>query len=495
MTPSKDQDSVPQNESLDEVKEDVKVHVVDLFDSLRVFLISLVSIKEEIDYDGAPERIEEGIKFQGFNVWVLIFSIFIASIGLNSNSTAIIIGAMLISPLMGPIVGIGFSLGTNRFGLLKRSLLNFIIMVSVGLITSWLYFLLTPLDKADTEILARTSPTILDVLVAVFGGLAGAIAGMRKTTGLTVIPGVAIATALMPPLCTVGYGIATFQMEFAFGAMYLFLLNSVIISVATTVFVRFARFPLHTFVNKRKERKAKLIITVSMILLIVPSIWFFISATQKSIFEVNANQYVDEVIAPPNCFIIAKNIQFRTDSIPKIEVLLGGATVPDSLITDWKLQLANYKIPETELVIIQDVHDELLSEQIKDLKESSNEMLEINKTSLNEVIIENRLKMQEKDSIISSLMSNIAERDSLVIAYHQIGNELKTMYSGIDKLAFTKLVEENDTTDKVQIIPTLLITWNRKVSSSTKRIRLKKIRTWLPIRTQIPNIQVRQYYP
>lgn len=493
MKPTNNTEPEEHPVELSEEKQDVRERVNSLVHALQAFVFSMVSIREEIDYEGSPERIEEGIKFRGFNVWVLIFSIFIASIGLNSNSTAIIIGAMLISPLMGPIVGVGFSLGTNRFGLLKRSFSNFFIMVMVALFTSWFYFLLTPLDKADTEILARTSPTILDVLVAVFGGLAGAIAGMRKKNGLTVIPGVAIATALMPPLCTVGYGIATWQPEFAFGAMYLFLLNSVIISVATTVFVRFARFPLYTFVNKRKERKAKIWIFIFTVLLIGPSIWFFVTATQKSIFETNASHFLEQVTKQPNSFVISKNITYKTDSIPRIEILFGGKTIADSTISNWESKLFEYDIPATELVIIQDIHDEQLSATIRDLEQNSNNQVEQNKSVLNALMAEKEDENARKDSIINSLAFAIAYRDSISMEYKQISAELHAMYSGIDKLAFGKVTE--DSKGMIQTMPVLFVNWSNKVGVSTRRIRTKKIQEWLPVRAQDSTIVVRQYTP
>jgi uncharacterized hydrophobic protein (TIGR00271 family) len=492
MKPNKDNQNQDQ-ETLDEVKHEVKDKVTGLYSSLKDFLMSLVSVKSEIDYEGSPKRIEEGIKFQGFNVWVLIFSIFIASIGLNSNSTAIIIGAMLISPLMGPIVGVGFSLGTNRFELLKRSFMNFVIMVTVSLITSWLYFLLTPIDKADTEILARTAPTILDVLVAIFGGLAGAIAGTKKAQGLTVIPGVAIATALMPPLCTVGYGLATLQMDFAFGAMYLFTLNSIIISISTTVFVRLIGFPIHTFVNKRKERKAKIIISVSMIVLIVPSIFFFINATRKTFFESAANRFILEEIHSPNSFVITENIQFSANQNPKIEVLMGGKTIGDSVIGEWINSLVEYDLENTELYIIQDVHDELLSDKIRELEQSSSSQNEENKSSFNAMMLENRIELSNKDSMIQALTNKIEERDSMMIDYQQISAEIKSMYSGINTMAFGDVIE--NTGEQVDTIPTLFINWSRKIGASTKNARIKKLKEWLPVRTHNAHIRVKQYYP
>ncbi|HAP70095.1 MAG TPA: TIGR00341 family protein, partial [Flavobacteriales bacterium] len=204
---------------------------------------------------------------RGYVVWILICSIFIASIGLNLNSTAVIIGAMLISPLMAPILAIGLSVGTNDWDTLKRALKNFGVMVVVALMTSTLYFLITPLQEAQPELLARTSPTFLDALIAIFGGLAGIIGISRRSRG-NVIPGVAIATALMPPLCTAGYGLANGQWSFFFGAFYLFTLNSIFIAGATFIIVRYLKFPLVSFVNSDTEKKVKRYMLAFVILVI-----------------------------------------------------------------------------------------------------------------------------------------------------------------------------------------------------------------------------------
>lgn len=194
-------------------------------------------------------NIDNGVVFRGTNLWVLIFAIFVASLGLNVNSTAVIIGAMLISPLMGPIMGIGLGMGINDLVLLKRAINNFAIATGVALTTSTLFFLLSPLNDAHSEILARTSPTIYDVLIAFFGGFAGIVATSSKQKG-NVIPGVAIATALMPPLCTAGYGLATLQLQFFYGAFYLFIINTVFIALATFIIVRLLHFPYKHFQNK-----------------------------------------------------------------------------------------------------------------------------------------------------------------------------------------------------------------------------------------------------
>lgn len=483
----------PNSKDLSGAKKEVKEKVSNLYDSLKTFLISLVSVKDEIDYHQTHLRIEDNIKFQGFNVWVLICSIFIASIGLNSNSTAIIIGAMLISPLMGPIVGIGFSLGTNRFDLLKRSVLNFVIMMLVALITSTMYFFLTPLDKADTEILARTAPTILDVLVALFGGLAGAISLTKKNKGLTVVPGVAIATALMPPLCTVGYGLATWQPEFAFGAMYLFLLNSVIISISTTVFVRIVQFPLHTFVDQKVEKRAKVLITLFLIVLIVPSVLFFVSATRKSYFDTNATNFVQNEIYQANSFIISQDISFNKRENSTIIILMGGEMVPDSTLNKWELTLMDYGLTGTDLIIQQDVHNEHLSDKIRELERSSMELNEINKTRLNAMIIENRIELRRMDSIIKDGQVSPELTDSMQLDFGQICAEIETMYTGVKKVAYGEVAEYQE--NRIDTVPVIFINWDRRLATTTKNKQVIEMRKWLRVRTHNPHIEIRQYLP
>ena len=487
------ENSDPNSKDLSGAKDEVKEKVLNLYDSLKIFLTSLVSVKSEIDYHETHLRVEDNIKFQGFNVWVLICSIFIASIGLNSNSTAIIIGAMLISPLMGPIVGIGFSLGTNRFNLLKRSVLNFVIMMIVALITSWMYFFLTPLDKADTEILARTSPTILDVLVALFGGLAGAISVTKKNKGLTVVPGVAIATALMPPLCTVGYGLATWQPEFAIGAMYLFLLNSIIISISTTVFVRVVQFPLHTFVDQKLEKRAKVFITLFLIVLIVPSVMFFVSATRKSYFDANATQFVKHEINHANSFIISQEIAFGKGENSQIIILLGGELVPDSTVSEWENTMENYNLGGTDLIIQQDVHNEHLSDKIKELEKNSIELNEVNKNRLNAMIIENRIELHRIDSLMLERQTIEPENDTMKTDFKQICLEIETTYSGVEKVAYGEVFEFEE--NSIDTIPVLFINWNRRLATKTKNKQVENMKKWLQVRTHNPRIQIKQYLP
>ena len=201
-------------------------------------------LREDTDYEATVDYISKSVVFRGMNVWILVFAIIVASVGLNVNSTAVIIGAMLISPLMGPISGIGLAIGILDDDLLRKSLKNLGIMVLISLVASTFYFLISPLGDAQSELLARTRPTIFDVFIAFFGGLAGIVAISRKSQSITVISGVAIATALMPPLCTAGFGLATLQLKYFFGAFYLFFLNSFFIALATFLTVKYLRYPL-----------------------------------------------------------------------------------------------------------------------------------------------------------------------------------------------------------------------------------------------------------
>ena len=228
------------------------------FEDLKEFMSGRFSLEEDkAQRDEVVATVEKGVVFRGVNLWVLIFATMIASLGLNVNSAAVIIGAMLISPIMGPIMGVGLSLGINDFDLLKKSLRNFTLMFIVAIITSTVYFFISPLGDARSELLARTVPTTYDVLIALFGGLAGIVAQSRRDRTSTVIPGVAIATALIPPLCTAGYGLATGQFRYFLGAFYLFFINSVFIALATYLMVRFLKYEKKAFLDPVKERNVR----------------------------------------------------------------------------------------------------------------------------------------------------------------------------------------------------------------------------------------------
>ena len=258
------------------------------------YLRQLADLREHIDTDAAARQIQSGIWFKGPNVWILAFSIIIASVGLNVNSTAVIIGAMLVSPLMGPIIGIGLSIGTDDMDLLKNAAKNLLVMVIISLIVSSLYFLVSPLRQNNpTELLARTSPTIYDVLIAFFGGCAGIIENARKEKG-TVLSGVAIATALMPPLCTAGYGLSHLNFHYFFGAMYLFLINGIFITIATYIFVRYLHFKKHSEGDFAGDNRRRRLASALLVAFIVPSVISAIVMIRDNNFERKVDSFIQE---------------------------------------------------------------------------------------------------------------------------------------------------------------------------------------------------------
>lgn len=287
---------------------------------------------EREDYATIHDTIERDMVFRGTNLWILIFAIFIASIGLNVNSTAVIIGAMLVSPLMGPIIGMGYGAATYDFSLLRRAAGNFTFAVVTSLVTSTVYFSITPLYEAHSELLARTSPSFYDVLIALFGGLAGIVAMTSKRKG-NVIAGVAIATALMPPLCTAGYGLATLNGEFFFGALYLFTINTVFIGIATLLTTRFLRFPVREQVDDRHKVLANRWATGIVVLTVIPSIVFGYRLVKKDEFLRNVNRFVRTVTIVEGAYLL-KN---ETDPSRKtITLIYGGRELTD----DQKRQIA-----------------------------------------------------------------------------------------------------------------------------------------------------------
>lgn len=280
-------------------------------------------MNDQIDIEAASVAIRNGIYFKGQNVFILACAIIIASVGLNLNSIPVIIGAMLISPLMGPILGLGLGLGTNDLPLLKDAAKNFGIMVAISIIASTIYFILSPLNPAQqTELLARTNPTIYDVLIAFFGGSAGMLENTRKEKG-TVLSGVAIATALMPPLCTVGYGIANWQWTFVAGALYLFLINSIFIALAAVLVIKYLRFPIVGSSDETKRKKTNRIIATVMVLIIIPSILSAINIVKQSNFDRSVDTLVENNKVLGKSYIFNYTVHHNS-KLPTVDIFVAG---------------------------------------------------------------------------------------------------------------------------------------------------------------------------
>ena len=318
-------------------------------DYIRRTIRYYANIYDHIDTDDAAQRIKSSIWFRGPNVWILAFSIIIASVGLNVNSTAVVIGAMLISPLMGPIIGVGLAIGTNDLDLLKLAFKNLLVMVAISLLASTLFFLLSPLNLTNpTELEARTSPTVFDLLIALFGGLAGILENSRKERG-TVLAGVAIATALMPPLCTAGYGLSCLNMHYFLGAMYLFIINSVFIILATYLMVKYLRFRTVTGLDPKLAARRRHLMTTLIIIVIIPSVISFIGLVRDNNFEQKVQSFVAENKLVSRSYIY--DYRIYKDHGRKVELLLTGEPLSFEAQTALFASARSHKIKDNQLIV------------------------------------------------------------------------------------------------------------------------------------------------
>lgn len=416
---------------------------------------------EKEDYDNVSINIRNGIDFKGTNLWILIFAIFIASLGLNVNSTAVIIGAMLVSPLMGPIMGLGFGMAINDLELLKKSLHSYFFAAGVGLATSTVFFLLSPINEAHSEILARTAPTIYDVLIALFGGLAGILATSSKLKG-NVIPGVAIATALMPPLCTAGYGLATLQFQYFFGAFYLFFINTVFIALATLITIRFLKFPYKQMLKKEDGVKAKRIVWVVVIVTVLPSLYFGYDLVQQNKFEKMANKFIEVEAVFPNDYLLRKHIDSKNQTI---SLTYGGEIISKTEIDKLKSKLINYNLENIQLEIRQGFA--YLNDDVQD--KQSNQLT---------------VALDEKDNELRLLHAKLDSISSQNVLGNQIFKEIKALHPTIESFSFQKSKLYTDTVQQA--------VWIGIVNSRTKFDKKNKseIEDWLRVRINTENIKI-----
>ncbi|MEB8330036.1 DUF389 domain-containing protein [Flavobacteriaceae bacterium KMM 6897] len=468
----------------DDSGKEVKKDFQGLLESSKKFLSELLDIRNNTDQEATKDSIIADIPFKGHTSWILICSIFIASVGLNANSTAVVIGAMLISPLMGPILGMGLSLAINDIDTLRRSLKNFGVMVVLSVITAFLFFYFFPLKDQSSELLARTEPDIRDVLIAFFGGLALVIARAKKGTIASVIFGVAIATALMPPLCTVGFGLAIGNFAFAYGAMYLFTINTIFIGLATFLVIRLLRFPMVRYVNSHRRRLIARIASVVAILVMIPASITFYNALQKSLFRKDADQFVVEKIAPykfkgEGRFLDnLTTMEYNKGKDPKIEVVfMGNETVPDNVIATWAAQMKDYpKLKNTELKVVQG------NNEVQDQMKYISELYESKKNEL-----------QNKDAQIKVLegeLMKVSKLASQQIPFEEISAEAKTNYENLASMGFSYTI----TTDfnKLDTIPIFEVKWKNGTKSSQVAADTKKLNDWLKLRLKNAKIQVKE---
>jgi len=446
------------------------------FQSLYIFFKETLDFRENTDKESTINSIKEDISIKGANAWILICSIFVASVGLNANSIPVVIGAMLISPLMGPILGFGMSIAINDLETLKRSLINFIVMVLLSVITAYLFFAFFPLREESSELLSRTSPDIRDVLIAFFGGLALIIAKTKKGTISSVIFGVAIATALMPPLCTVGYGLATGNISFSLGAMYLFMINSLYIVLATYLVIKLLGFPMINYANSKRRALIARIVTFFSILMIIPAFYTFMDVLNESNFNSSAKEFLKielDGLKNKNYLQRSAIIKFNSkENQEKYSWPLGDKESEIVLntfglepISKEAMDLLSAKIikypnlSQTKIVFNQ-------QDIGIDFKEQKRFLVELRKRDSLD-LIEKNIEIE----ILNKKLSDFEKKDKINLLFEDILNEINIHFEEIEEIYY----DESDSDS----IPIFLVKWSNNIDEDIIISQEKKLKKWV----------------
>ena len=439
------------------------------FNSIREFLKTTLNLTNDVDIPAAIEDIRSNIPFRGPNVYILFVAIIIASVGLNVNSIPVIIGAMLISPLMGPITGLGLGLGTNDRELVLFSIKNLLVMVGISLLAATLYFMLTPLEIDNpTELLARTRPTIYDVFIALFGGLAGVLETARKEKG-TVLSGVAIATALMPPLCTVGYGIAHLSWQYTIGALFLFSINCIFIAMAAYIMAKFLKFPVKTV---EQHRTRYFILSYGLVLLLAAtSIFTAYQVIRENEFTKQANRFVkkNQTIGKTYIYDSQVNIDVKPYAL---ELRLAGEALNDEIREMLLRDAENYGIMRSQIVMHED---------------ATVEIDRFNETEIvKNLIATNAANMQERDDSIKALNARIARYAQQALPAKQLAEELQVQLPTISRLTLAKgtMLEQNVVMSDEQVV---VVAHCSEMPSEEEKTRVYE---WLKVRLQVTNLEI-----
>jgi len=465
-------ENVNTEQSKAAVKEDAK----GLWISLKTFIIELLDFRHDTDREATIAAIKMDIPFKGATAWILICSIFVASVGLNANSTAVVIGAMLISPLMGPILGIGLSIAINDIDTLRKSLINLATMLVLSLLTAFLFFYLFPLSQDNSELLGRVKPDIRDVLIAFFGGLALIIARTKKGTVASVIFGVAIATALMPPLCTAGYGLSQGNFDYFFGAMYLFTINTIFIALATFLVLKILRFPMLKYANSQRRKNIARIATLLALAAMLPAGWTFYNVLQETRYEQDYKRYLEsEINQNDNLWLQREKIDFDE----KLITLNFNGEIAEATKSDLINELKGYEyLQEFSLVI--NGNKNRSADKILDLYDVAIDKIEKRDSIIATLEI-------DIDSLKLALNSNKNDMDSKV--FLSLSKDAKIQFSNLESFGYAKMLVSLNFRDADTI--TLIKTkWNSALSDSLVVLRKQALKTWIEKELETDDIEV-----
>jgi len=468
--------------------ENIKKDFQGLLGSTRKFLSELLDIRKNTDQEATKESIIADIPFKGHTSWILICSIFIASIGLNANSTAVVIGAMLISPLMGPILGMGMSLAINDIDTLRRSLKNLAVMVGLSVLTAFLFFKFFPLRDESSELLARTAPDIRDVLIAFFGGLALVIARAKKGTIASVIFGVAIATALMPPLCTVGFGLAIGNLNYAGGALLLFGINTIYIALATFLVLKLLRFPMVRYANSQRRRLIARLVSLVALSVMAPAGYIFYNVFQESRFMSQAQGLINETIEiyqfqEGGRYLddLTKIVYDKEDTASVIEIVcMGDELIPENVINTWRVQKDKFsRLKNTTLKVVQAGRD--------DSEEKFNYVSELYETKKAELVNKDR-----RIELLEGEVAKLSKAASKQIPFESISREAKTNYENLVAIGFSSRIQTTDFT-KIDTVSVFEIKWKEGIGSEQLEKDNQKLMNWLKLRLNDSTLQLQQH--
>lgn len=478
-----------QQGSTDQQNQNIQSQASGLFVSVKDFLVELLDFRHDTDQSATIEAIKSDIPFKGATAWILIFAVFVASVGLNANSTPVVIGAMLISPLMGPILGVGMSIAINDIDTLRKSLINLAIMIVLSLFASFLFFYLFPYNEDNSELLGRVKPDIRDVLIAFFGGLALMVARTKKGTIASVIFGVAIATALMPPLCTAGYGLSQGNWSYFLGAMYLFLINTIFIALATFLVLKLLRFPMLKYVNSVKRKRIAQIASLTAIVVMVPAIWTFVNVIKESGYQRDYNNLLEEINNNNNLWLQRPDIDMNKKTI----TLFFNGEISDAIESELKNEVKSREnIKDFELIV-----NGNKTRSFDKLSESLDRAY--NQIDQKDNVIEGlQQKITDLEKTISDLNSRFEQeaiqRNQKVVAFSRISKEAKIRYNELERLDFANVLSSKDFI-KIDTIPQVTVKWNISLNDSLIDLKEIELRAWLQTQLELDTLFIKREKP
>lgn len=468
-----------QEERIEKIKEEAKKDMQGSLTSTKKFVKELLNIRNDTDKAGTIQSIKDNIAVKGHTAWILVFSILVASIGLNVSSTAVVIGAMLISPLMGPILGVGLSIGINDVMTLRRSMINLGVMIGLSLVTSFLFFSIPLFQDATPEILARTQPDVRDVLIAIAGGFALIIAISRPSPQTNTVAGVAIATALMPPLCTAGYGLAIHELSYFLGAMFLFLINTTFIALATFVIVKYLRFPMVKYINSAKQKRIARFASFVAVIVLGASIYTFYNLYLKNNFKTKAETFINS-LKDDGIGIIDEDegdLNFEENSI---NITVYGKTVTDDDKTKWDKRLISLGLENVQLNVQGGKDDSQMISEFQNLRDQF---------ANNQKIIEGRdASIRDKNERIRVLETELRNQISSKIPFIKISEEAKINYDGLLAISYANRIKTNF--KKVDTLTEFSVKWSKSMSKKTINTQERKLYNWLKTRLEIDTLVV-----